>query len=170
MGVRDSLRGRAAVTPSATVFAFSPARTQPQPPARAIHNPAEVQPTTTVGARSFFDSFFSTVAARLEPDGWGTRFPTVMGNLFEGELPGERAVQAREELATIRVELREHPPSDVVWDIHDRSKQPPWGDRIADRITDLGNYFVTSDGLDLFDVLDEAVDFAAESGRPLRVE
>jgi hypothetical protein len=82
----------------------------------------------------------------------------------------ERAAAARDELDTIRAELREHPPSHVVWDVHDRAKQPPWGDAISDHITDLGNYFVTSDGRDLFAVLGEAVDFAVESGRPLRVE
>jgi len=123
-----------------------------------------------VGAGSFLNAFFSTIAARLEPDGWGTRFPAAMGDLFGGELTAERAAAARDELDTIRAELREHPPSDVVWDFHDRSKQPPWGDKISGHITDLGNYFVTSDGRDLFEVLGEAVDFAVESGRPLRVE
>jgi 2,3-bisphosphoglycerate-dependent phosphoglycerate mutase len=123
-----------------------------------------------VGAASFFKAFFSTVAARLEPDGWGTRFPLVMHDLYEGEISGDDAAQARKELDTIREELRKFPPSDVVWDIHDPAKQPPWGDNIADTITDLGNYFVTSDGRDMFDVLGEAVDFAAESGKPLRVQ
>lgn len=123
-----------------------------------------------VGAASFVKAFFSTIAARLEPDGWGTRFQVVMHDLYEGELSAERAPTAREELDTIRKELGDLPPSEVVWDIHDRSKQPPWGDDIADRITDLGNYFVTSDGRDLFDVLLEAVDFAAESGNALHVQ
>jgi 2,3-bisphosphoglycerate-dependent phosphoglycerate mutase len=123
-----------------------------------------------VGAASFFTSFFSTIAARLEPAGWGTRFPVLMLELYEGEVSGDHAAEARKELDTIREELRAHPPSAVVWDIHDRSKQPPWGDNIADGITDLGNYFVTSDGRDLFEVLAPALDFAAESGTPLMVE
>ncbi len=123
-----------------------------------------------VGAAGFVKAFFSTIAARLEPDGWGTRFQVVMHDLYEGELSAERAPAAREELDTIRKELADLPPSEVVWDIHDRSRQPPWGDDIADRITDLGNYFVTSDGRDLFDVLLEAVDFAAESGNALHVQ
>jgi hypothetical protein len=123
-----------------------------------------------VGAASFLESFFSTIAANLEPDGWGTRFPAVMHDLYKGELSSEHAPKARAELDTIRMQLKAHPPSDVVWDFHDRSKQPPWGDDIADRITDLGNYFVTSDGRDLFEILGEAVDFAVESGKPLRVQ
>jgi hypothetical protein len=122
-----------------------------------------------VGAASFFTSFFSTVAANLEPAGWGTRFPVLMHKLYGGEVKGDHAAEARQELDTIREELRAHPPSDVVWDIHDRTKRPPWGNDIADDITDLGNYFVTNDGRDLFEVLGEALDFAAESGNPLKV-
>ena len=39
-------------------------------------------------------------------------------------------------------------PKDVVWDIDDLSKQPPWKDNILGDITDLSDYFVTSGGED----------------------
>ena len=39
-------------------------------------------------------------------------------------------------------------PKDVVWDIDDLSKQPPWKDNISGDITDLSDYFVTSGGED----------------------
>ena len=123
-----------------------------------------------VGAASFFEAFFSTVAVRLEPDGWGTRFPAVMNDLYAGQLSDDRASGADCELQTIRRELRKHPSSDVVWDSRDRSRQPPWGAAIAAHITDLGNYFVTSDGRDLFDVLHEALDRAATTGVPVHVQ
>ena len=41
-----------------------------------------------------------------------------------------------------------------------------WICRVGGR---AGNYFVTSDGRDLFEVMGEAVEFATESGSPLRV-
>lgn len=123
-----------------------------------------------VGTPGFFKAFFSTVAVRLEPDGWGTRFPAVMNELYQGEVAPERLADVRREVAAIREELRAHPPADVVWDFEDRTARPPWGDDIADRITDLATYFVTSDGRDLFALFDEAVDFASESGRPLRIQ
>ena len=123
-----------------------------------------------VGSPDFFKSFFSTIAARLELEGWGSRFPAVMRTLYAGSIDGEEAARAVAELDQIRAELREYPPSEVVWDYEDRSKQPPWGDEIADTITDLGNYFVTSNGEDLFDVLSEAVGYAARSEYPLVVE
>lgn len=123
-----------------------------------------------IGSADFFNAFFSTIAATLEPDGWGSRFPAVMKQLYAGEIGGEDAARALAELDQIREELRAHPPSDVVWDYEDRSKRPPWGDDIADTITDLGNYFVTADGKDLFDVLAEALGYAARSEYPVVVE
>ena len=40
-----------------------------------------------------------------------------------------------------------------MWDIEDISKQPPWGKNISSDITDLSNYFITSDGRDLISVI-----------------
>jgi hypothetical protein len=124
----------------------------------------------SVGTADFLHAFFSTVSANLEPDGWGTRFPTVMGPLYEGRVDGEQAARALAELDQIKAELAEHPPSDVVWDVEDRSKQPPWGDNISPEITSLADYFVTDDGRDLFEVFDEALSYAARSGAELRVQ
>lgn len=123
-----------------------------------------------VGTGDFFHAFFSTISARLEPDGWGMRFPSVMGELYRGKLSSEDAAAALAELDQIREELRQFPPSDVVWDVEDRSKRPPWGDEISDEITDLSHYFVTEDGRDLFDVLAEAIGYASRAGAPLRVQ
>lgn len=122
-----------------------------------------------LGTPAFFGAFFSTVAVHLEPGGWGTRFPGVMGALYSGALSAEDARRARRELDEIRIELRAFAAADVVWDIHDRAQRPPWGDDIAATITDLGNYFVTADGRDLFDVLGEAIDFCASSRSTLSV-
>jgi 2,3-bisphosphoglycerate-dependent phosphoglycerate mutase len=123
-----------------------------------------------VGTGDFFHAFFSTIGARLEPDGWGTRFPVLMTELYGGELAADHAARALAELERVREELRRLPPSDVVWDIEDRGRQPPWGEDISDEITDLGNYFVTADGKDLIDTAAEAIASAGRAGAPLRVE
>jgi hypothetical protein len=46
----------------------------------------------------------------------------------------------------------------VIWDLDARDAQPPWRDDIAADITNLGN--VTMDGKDMFDVIEEALDYA----------
>jgi 2,3-bisphosphoglycerate-dependent phosphoglycerate mutase len=122
-----------------------------------------------IGTGDFVFAFFSTIRVRLEPGGWGTRFPTLMRELYAGELAAAAAPRALAELERIREELRALPPAAVVWDAEDRSKRPPWGDRIAAEITDLGSYFVTSEGRDLLEVLAEALDCAAHAGAALRI-
>ena len=113
-----------------------------------------------VGHGDFFHSFFSTVCHHLEEGRWGTKYPYLMNKLYQGCLEWEDVRFAREELTCIRNRLSKLAPSEVVWDIDDLTKRPPWGDAISNDITDLSNYFVTSDGRDLisiiFQVFDEA--------------
>ena len=87
-----------------------------------------------------------------------------MNQLYNGEVSSGETEAITGELNHIKSELQHFDIGQVVWDIEDRSKQPPWGDNVADRITDLSNYFVTSDGKDLFDV------FASATGACRRVK
>ena len=123
-----------------------------------------------VGTPDFFHAFFSTISGNLEPAGWGSRFPILLRELYKGELGKVRAEQARIELAQIRTEMSSLPPDRVIWDFADRSKRPAWGSDISSDITDLSNYFVTSAGRDLIDVIAECLD-ELQSGpnRALRV-
>ncbi len=120
-----------------------------------------------VGTADFLRAFFSTVAAHLEPEGWGSRFPLVMTDLYGGSLQAKGAVTALEELREIRSQLQAYPPELVVWDFDDRHAEPPWGSDISTDITDLSNYFVTADGENLIDVVEAALRECQESGEPL---
>jgi hypothetical protein len=122
------------------------------------------------GSPNLLHAFFSTISSHLEPEGWGTRLPVMMNQLYAGALPASAAAEVRRELAQAREALRRLPPSAVVWDIENPEACPPWGDDISPHITDLSNYFVTSDGRDLFEVLDEAVSALEGSQLILRVE
>ena len=115
-----------------------------------------------VGTADFLYAFFSTVAYNLEKGEWGSVFPTIMNELYEGEILNSNLTTAIEELNTIRNELEKLTVDKVVWDIDDISKQPPWGNNISSEITDLSNYFVTSDGEDLITVLRCALNKAVE--------
>ena len=65
--------------------------------------------------------------------------------------------------------LSKLPPSDVIWDIDDLSKQPPWGNHISGEITNLSNYFVTSDGRDLITIMFMAFDDAEEIKHKIQI-
>ena len=115
-----------------------------------------------IGTSSFLHCFFSTVAYRLENDRWGSKFPKVMNELYQGKLSWENAFVAKRELEQIREGLDELLPDKVIWDIGNLSQQPPWGNNISNTITSLGNYFVTSDGRDFIQVFNSALDTAME--------
>jgi 2,3-bisphosphoglycerate-dependent phosphoglycerate mutase len=118
-----------------------------------------------LGDGDFVTAFFSTIAGNLEPEGWGSRFPVAMGALYDGDVPNGQVRALRRELDAIRAELKQLAPDRVIWDLDDRDARPPWEDNIASDITDLGNYFVTMDGKDMFDVIDDALDYAERSGQ-----
>lgn len=115
-----------------------------------------------IGHGNFLHSFFSTVAYNLENGNWGRRFPIIMNELYQGKIERENIGKAIEELSIIKKELQKIGPEKVVWDIEDLSKQPPWGSDISKDITDLSNYFVTSDGNDFLTVFSHALEKAKE--------
>ena len=106
-----------------------------------------------IGTGDFLHSFFSTIAYNLEDGKWGSKYPVIMNELYSGDLKSNRIELAIEELDLIVPELRKLKPNKVVWDIEDLTKQPPWGDNISSEITDLSNYYVTSDGADFITIL-----------------
>lgn len=124
--------------------------------------------TDEIGTAAFLNAFFATVAGLLDPN-WGTRFPVLLGELYQGRVAPERAAAALGELAVVRQELAGFAPDRVIWDLADRTQRPPWGDAIAAEITDLSNYFVTSAGRDLIGVLDEALQAARDEGRAAEI-
>ena len=123
-----------------------------------------------IGSGAFLGSFFDTIEIRLTQGALGNKFPTILGELYRGSMAFSQLDMAREELMQIQLLLKQFKPSEIIWDKYDRSKRPPWGDNISPAITDLSNYFVTSEGKDLFAVLFEAIAYAQneQSGLTIR--
>lgn len=115
-----------------------------------------------VGHGDFLHSFFSTISYYLEPSGWGTIYPKLLNDLCYNKLNHSDIPLAIKETEEVRRRLQDFLPSQVIWDIDDLAAEPPWGDNISDDITNLSNYFITSDGQDLFDLLLEALNDAYE--------
>ncbi|MEK8130061.1 immunity 70 family protein [Paenibacillus filicis] len=122
-----------------------------------------------VGSGSFLHSFFSTIAYRLESKEWGSVYPILMKQLYDSKVESESLPELRNEVVRVREELKLFPPTDIIWDFDDLSKQPPWGDNISPEITSLSNYFVSSEGKDLFNLILMAIDEATEAGITLEI-
>lgn len=122
-----------------------------------------------IGHGDFLYAFFSTVAYHLEGNDWGSRFPMIMNELYQGKLRNEALDEAILELSDIKNELAAFPPDQIIWDIEDLTKQPPWGDNISSEITSLANYFVTSDGVDFLDMFSHALQKAKKLHTDLNI-
>ena len=122
-----------------------------------------------VGAGNFFHAFFSTICFHLEDSKWGSVFPVLMNSLYQGNVPADLVSQALVELSKINGSLSQLGPDKVVWDINNLKLAPPWGDNISPSITNLSNYWVTSDGKELLSVLKSALEQAKETGSDVKI-
>lgn len=116
-----------------------------------------------VGTGNFFNSFFSTIYVKLEDSKWGFKYPITMNKLFEGKLTFDDIELAQKELTDIYYELSKLNPDNIIWNFENLDAQPPWGNNISEDITNMSNYFITSEGEDLIDILNTAYNFAKEN-------
>ena len=126
--------------------------------------------TFEIGTSDFFASFFDTIEIRLTKGIFGKKYPIVLNEFYRGNLNYQSLDKAEEELQDIQKRLRKFKPSKVVWDKYDLDKMPPWGNDISSDITDLSNYFVTSDGKDLFEVIFRAIETAKSEKSGIKIE
>lgn len=123
-----------------------------------------------VGHGDFLHSFFSTISYHLEQNGWGTEYPFILNELYNGKLENKNIDCAINELEAIIKKLQKLSPSQVIWDTEDLSKRPPWGGNINKDITNLSNYFITSDGEDLIDMLLKALKKGQKTDSDVHIE
>ena len=81
------------------------------------------------GTSDFLHAFFSTISYNLEENKWGSKYPILMKELYQGKMSWKNAGKGIEELKLIKEELKRFTPEHVVWYIEDISKQPPWGEK-----------------------------------------
>lgn len=122
-----------------------------------------------IGTQDFLHAFFSSISYYLEPDGWGTRFSELMNDFYQGKLNFADSIKVLKDIKIIREELRKYDPDKIIWDIEDNSKSPPWGNNISKDIKDLSNYFVTSTGKDLFEVIIECLNDSIDNHRDITI-
>ena len=92
-----------------------------------------------------------------------------MNELYQGELCSNHISAAINELEQIKQGLAKLSPDKVIWDIENLSAQPPWGTDISSDITNLSNYFVTSDGEDFITIFSHALEKAEDLNYGLKI-
>ena len=98
-----------------------------------------------VGKQNYLNSYFSTISKRLEPKGWGTRFPHIFKDLYPGELLGYEVEEVLKEFYIVREELKKVPKWRRIWDYFKEEKyikEDDVGDKKAKNCYD---YFVAEE-------------------------
>jgi 2,3-bisphosphoglycerate-dependent phosphoglycerate mutase len=121
----------------------------------------------TVGQDHFLHSFFSTIAYQVEREGWGSRFPALMKELYVGRLPRERVLQAREEVKQIREELGRLAPEARIYAYEKPDMATPWP--IPPGAKTLADCFLSSNGKNVLDVLERALDVSDEANAGVEI-
>jgi len=124
---------------------------------------------TEVGPGGVLQSFFSTIASRLEGGLWGSRFPTIMNSLYQGSIQATDAQTAISEMTEIRAELGALSPDYVVWDADAPGVDPPWGRQVGDHVKCVADYFVTTTGRNLIAEIFDNLESLEEFGGTLDV-
>lgn len=124
---------------------------------------------TEVGPGGLLHSLCSTIARRLEGGSWGSRYPLVMNKLYQGFLGEEDATGALTEMREIKSRLSEISPAEVIWDIDDQTKLPPWGKEVGAHVKSIAGYYVTTYGRNLVDEMIDNMESLAEFGGTLEI-
>lgn len=83
-----------------------------------------------------------------------------MNEFYNGSISAIHIDRALDEISVIINELKTLSVDKLVWDYDDLSLLPPWGNKISDVITNLPNYFITSNGENLITILCHALKMA----------
>lgn len=124
---------------------------------------------TEIGPGELFHSVFSTIAVRIENGQWGTRFPIVMNELYQGSVSHSDADTALNEMLEIRKALQLLPPDQVIWDAENPSKDPPWGRTVGPHVKSCAQYWVTTTGRNIVDEIIDNLESLREFGGTLDV-
>ncbi len=125
---------------------------------------------TEIGPGAILHALCSTIATRLEPGGWGSRFPRVMGALYAGQLPAAEAPEALREAREIAALLAAVPVEAITWDADRPGDAPPAAYVPMPGARSAATWFRTVNGRDLLrDGLIDALESAVEFGHAVEV-
>ena len=105
-----------------------------------------------IGNGDFLHSFFSTVSYNLENGKWGSRFPTLMNELYQGTLDKDNVETAIVELKKIQLELQAFSPDKVVWDIDDMLMKAGFALSHSNKFDIIVEYFVERGNYNVFEI------------------
>ena len=81
--------------------------------------------TFNLGSEDMVQSFFSTIAYRLENNKWGSVYPVIMNEFYKGKLEQKNIIRAIVEIKEIKKRLQKLEFSQLIWNIEDLNIKTP---------------------------------------------
>jgi hypothetical protein len=122
-----------------------------------------------LGSEEVVHSLFSTISYNLEPNGWGTKFPILMHNLYSGRVEIADINKAQDEYNIIKEHIKNIPTRSVVFDISDVTLEDTY---LVDNRSrkNVYEYFQIDKNASFIDALGKAIERAIELNQPLRLK
>jgi hypothetical protein len=115
-----------------------------------------------IGPSTLLFSFFSTVCLRLENNKWGSKYPFIMNELYQGKLKKENVDKAIPEINGIVKNFLKLSIDKAIWDIDNLDIEPPERPKITKDMKKLIDFFITNDGDNVVYLLNSALKRALE--------
>lgn len=124
-----------------------------------------------IGTADFLHAVFSTISHHLEPDGWGTKYPELMNDLFQGKMSHEHAEKAIQDIIEIREALMKYTHEDIVWDVYGIEKRPSECINIVTSHKNLPDCLWTKTGnRKVLDVMLQSFEYLKKKGGDITIE
>ena len=123
-----------------------------------------------IGRVSLLYALFSTIAVRLEGNDWGSHYPVIMKQLYNGWIEADEVSQGLVELNEIVRQLRYFEAADIVWDYEDRKKKPTATYRKHISGLRLDECFITVRKENLLSVMVDACEYAIAIHRAVEID
>ncbi len=121
-----------------------------------------------IGSLDLLHAFNSTIVYHLEqPQGWGSRFPTLMIDLHDQEITAAAIPKALDELDRIEAGLRRLEPRQIIGDI-EQPGQPPVAGLVNPAAANAAEAFVSPNGIPLLELFRATLKEALVAGEGVR--
>jgi len=111
----------------------------------------------SLGAAESLESLLATIAYNLENRKWGSKYPIIMNDFYNGLIKKEQIEDALKELDTIESGLSKIKADQVVWVKCKELRHPSIVNNINQYATNLAVYFKNPDGVNMITLIRNAL-------------
>lgn len=122
---------------------------------------------TEIGDINLLYTFFLTISHHLESDNWGSKYPYLLKKLFFDKLNSEEASYALDEIIDIRQKFKEFRADKIICDKNIKNKVNQYC--LKPNAINLSESFYTVNGKNIFDVLNEILEFCKKRGVSVKI-